>query len=214
MKLSLILVLTQAARISNLAAQPVNATASLQGVVSDGPKQLSNIHVTYTRELAKPGDATPMMFGTLTDAKGQFNFSGLIAGSYVLCAVANPDLSLVPTCKFTMSPQKVSIAAGQAVSGVKIAMEKGTRLEFRVDDPFRLLSVPSVPNPDKAVFVGVQSVEKLIHSATLDSRDVLGLNYYIIVPHGKPLTARIQGQNVDVLDASGTLAEQSTNTKT
>jgi len=207
------LILLGGAGIMPMAAQTVNATASLQGVVTDGPKPVANVHVTYARELAKAGDPTPMMLGVLTDANGQFRFSGLMAGSYVLCAVANPDLSLVPTCKFTMSPQRVTVGSGQAVTGVKIAMDKGHRLDFRVDDPFQLLSTPNIPNPSKSVYVGVQSAERLVHGATLDSRDALGLNYYMIVPHGKPLTAKIQGQGVDVLDAKGLQADQSVNAK-
>ena len=194
--------------------QTAAATSELRGQVMDGPKAVARAVVTYSREFPKDTDPTAAMSIAEADDQGNFAFTGLMAGTYILCASASPALKLVPTCEYTATPLKKTLQAGEKAAGITIAMEKGARIEFRVDDPFKLLPLNRAAASGKEVRVGFRSAEGMMHHAIWDSRDGLGREYSIIVPHGKPLNIVMLGVQLNVEDELGISAEKSQNAKT
>ena len=176
----------------------------ITGALSDpAGKALPNAIVTYTREYPKQGDPSPARGVAATGSAGEFSFTGLMAGRYLLCGVASPELELVPNCDWTYAPPAVTLTNGQAASGVKIVLEKGSRVEVRLDDAGGLLPHPVDGGGSGKVHVGLRGSDGMMHTPQIHSLDRGGHTYSAIVPHGRPVAVHVIGQGLRVSDDKG-----------
>ena len=87
------------------------------------------------QRFAAPPVITGGLAATATaDASGAFNIGGIRAGYYVVCAQTLTQ-GLLDPCRWATSAPKVTVVAGQVVSGVTITMAHGAVISIQVNDP-------------------------------------------------------------------------------
>jgi hypothetical protein len=207
-------VVAVAAVPSALLAQLATPSAQLSGTVTDDSgNPLAGVIVTYTLA-PDPTVALSSSFyaGTITDATGAFSSDLLPAGTYLLCGLAAPALSVLDNCEWTLFPPKVVLADSQVVTGVAITMTKGAGLQVRVNDPSGILA--NVLNSNKQgthLLTQLWDDRGFIHSVRMRSFDASGQNLSLVVPFGRQFQLSLSGQKVGVTGPTGTAIPVGTN---
>lgn len=148
---------------------------------------------------------------TVNDTGG-FTVSGLDAGDYMVCAMADPAKLLIDPCYWLEPPAKpVVVSAGRPTTGLTVRLTPGRRVAVRVKDPEGVLKdvnrkIPAVFGKLPPVLV----VEMQGPPGGIVRR--LGLTktepgevsvHELVVPTSGPVKLRVQGQSVSLRDSQG-----------
>src|SRR6266436_6720458 len=109
-------------------------TGTITGSVLDTKdKAVGNALVTANSSPTS-GSADPKAHNlhAATDKSGNFSFTNLPVGVYRICVPAS-DPGLLDPCQWYV-PVMAKVAANQNVSGLRILLEQGVRLQVRIDD--------------------------------------------------------------------------------
>jgi hypothetical protein len=191
-------------------------SAQISGTVTDDAgNPLAGVMVTYTLAPDPTVSQSPSFYaGTITDATGAFSSALLPAGTYLLCGIAAPAVSVQDNCEWTLFPPKVTLADGQVVTGVALVMPKGMSLTIRINDPAGLatnLLDPAKKGQGNALLTQVWDERGFVHSLPLRSFDATGQNLSLVVPFGGQFKLSLSGQKLAITDKNGTAIPAGTN---
>lgn len=166
---------------------------SMSGILKDtSGAPVAKAMVTAYLQAKSTDGKFPPVFNATTGSDGTFSFTGMVAGTYLLCA-ERPDIALLNPCFWAERKTTASVASGGSASGVSLVAEKGVALNIRVNDSRGVLSAsPSLD--DVTITVKPASGPGLpVRVASKDGT-------------GKTLTALVRAsQSVDVLIYSAKL---------
>ncbi len=188
--------------ISALSAQTVKSPTTISGIAVDekGTPVQANI--------------TAMTLG-LTQSKfsapnGAFLFSSLPAGAYVLCGETLPKIT-PPTQSLTLptkigsddrpldscawldfSSPKITIAAGELRSGVKVTVKQGRLITIRVNDPQKLLPPKKGQDSGNELSLRLAGPSGLVRRIPILEEDANGRTHGIVIPYDTPHKLSIQ----------------------
>lgn len=183
-----------------LASAPValSQTGSISGTIAgdDGKPLAGVITSNRTSPPAASGRA-------VAGANGAFTIANLPAGTYALCASVE-NLGYLDPCAWSAAPPTVQIAAGQAVTGFRLVVKKGTTLQVRLNDPDKILGQKAAPKQVAPhVLLGVFTPRRLFQPLQLAGTDASGRNHQGTVPlDNTPASLHVTGRGVRILDES------------
>jgi hypothetical protein len=125
--------------------------------------------------MIKPQPRTPV--SVQTGPSGSFSFSGLEAGTYELCASV-ADGGYVDPCLWEASGVLVTLASGQAATGVTITGKKGSTFRVKVKDAGNNVK----RTPDSALMIGVIAPGGRYYPLVLRETNGADKKYEITVP--------------------------------
>lgn len=182
-------------------AQPPG-TGEISGtVVSDDGTAIRDCFVSYVRLPMIVGDKAGDV--TTTDRNGAYQFSRLVSGKYILCARPTSQTGLVETCEWTTQPLTVTLGIGQALGGLQIVMERGARVEVRLDDPGQILANRATQKTGTDLSVGVWDWNGFFHALRPMGFDAGGQDMALTIPHEKRVRLYLKGKDVTVRDDKG-----------
>lgn len=185
-------------------AQTPVPTGTIAGTVSDERgKPIPDVFVSYLRAPdLKVSDSLTVSGGAISTGNGDFAFDKLPAGTYLLCATAPPQLSLLDICEWTMTPPSVTLADGQVVTGVALRMTAGLNLQFRIDDPKGLLANPFIQRLGALLLAGVWDDHGFFHAVRLRSFDTSGQDLALAVPFAQSFRLNLSSTNIVIRDTT------------
>ncbi len=131
--------------------QTVSAAGNIEmerGAAADGL-----VYAQWARE-GPPAPDVPQFGKTLVDKNGEFRVTDLRAGTYRLCVDAINQKLLDP-CIWG-APLRVTVGSPASdISGLKLRLKRGARLQFHLNDPEGLLRGPENAVATGAVDMGV-----------------------------------------------------------
>jgi hypothetical protein len=195
--------------------KPGGTTGQISGTVrDDAGVPVAGAQVLVGRTFPIVGVTGARAFNTVTDAQGRYSVANLSAGSYKICPSA-ADRQLLDPCLWAAKQPLVNLVAGQNAV-VNVALETGSYVQVRVDDPGA--KVAAVENQNSGVRPYSLSIRST-HGTPIDldemARDKNGRNYWVLVPKatdvalkfdpGQMNVSRQDGSKVSATDASETV---------
>lgn len=179
--------------------------AELSGVVRDeAGAPVANVQVLAIKPVAPAATSTSLLaFGAITAADGSFRIANMDPGPYNLCANADSRRGYVNVCDWGRYSGQVTLAAGTRATGTQITMERGVRVELRLEDASALVRVPEKQAEKNPLLLGLFGAEGMFHGFVLEDRDANGHNYAIVVPEKVKMKMHISGQNLAFADERG-----------
>jgi hypothetical protein len=186
-----------------------NAGGNIAGsVVDDSGRPVAGARVlisqapSVSHSIAAPPVITgPLAASVTSDSTGNFHADGLVPAQYILCAEASAP-GLLDPCHWSTSAPTVNLGAGQALSGLKIIMSKGSIIRVHVDDPQRLLK-PVATAVDMDFQIHVVTTKGIHYFAPVLSSTGIGREHAITVPFNTPVNIRVLSPHLNVNDQSG-----------
>lgn len=126
-----------------------------------------------------------------TGKDGAFTFSGLLPGDYRLCAQVLAGGYLNP-CQWSLVPTTVTIAAGKSVAGFRFALEPGSILKVRVNDPLKLIGTGQTLD----ILMGAYAAHGLFESVLLRGTDSGGRDLDVTIPFDMAVNFSIRGNSL------------------
>ena len=112
-----------------------------------------------------------------TGKDGAFLISGLEAATYVLCM--KPAAGYLDPCEWGPQAARVEVAAGKAVTGVKVRVRAASTLKIRLNDSGGLLSQAAHAGH---ISVGVTTPGGTFHPSAQTGNDGAGFDFQVEVP--------------------------------
>ena len=159
--------------------------------------------MTGARSVMHPTDTAPPGVGMLTGADGTFVFQNLAAATYLMCVQAVPSRQYVASCEWNLKPPEVKVTDGQAVTGVRLTIAKGVRIEFQIQDSKQLLPAPDRQTPGTFFRAAVLTSNGLLHQARLAWHDDKTVTYALTVPVNTALKLNLASNTVQLSDDKG-----------
>jgi hypothetical protein len=186
-------------------AQTANpASGTVRGIVQDELRRpLSNATVWLQIRRANEKDRPrPFHQWTKTGSGGQFQFSGVPTGRFILCAQL-PGSDLVDSCQWDSQPPSVVVSGAAAVNVPAITLQKGYPLRVRIDDPRGDLSVQELRTQGAGVRLGVWTPTGMFVPLALRYKEPRGEEHEAVLPYRTPLRLLAQGQRFVLADERG-----------
>lgn len=135
---------------------------------------------------------------------GSFYISGLADGTYSLCATDRRRQYLDP-CAWSAQEPSVKISGAQAVTGLKLVLEKGSLLQVRLNDPTQVLesTAKGAASPKPHVITGVFTDRRTFQPLSTVGKDASGRDQQTVIPFDRPVSLHLVGRGVSVTGASG-----------
>ena len=173
----------------------------LHGIVIDDQKQAVAGAIVTAQPEAEPGrEMRPVFVASRKD--GSFEFNGIPAGRYTLCAQIK-ERDLLNSCVWSENPRRITLAGGELLAGVPIVMRSGVPIEIELDDASNVLEATAAKQNRRRVLVGVFSGNGRFHPARVESREGKKVKHYILVPPNEDLKLLVHGRNVEIEDGAG-----------
>jgi hypothetical protein len=189
------------------AAPAQTGTAGIAGTVLDA-NTLKPVPAALV--MAVPGGAPPLGRNTKSGGDGAFQVQGLTAGTFTLCVQAG-DGYLDP-CQWNGSPVTVTLAAGQAATGISVRLTAASVVTIRVQDAQNVLAQKTKDGRRPELTLGVWGPRGLYYpvrpvdgSSSIGGQQpgVNGYSYQIGVPRDIALKLQISSRDLKLGDALG-----------
>jgi hypothetical protein len=178
--------------------------ASIAGNVSDvtAHKPVPAALITAVRS-----GAPPFARSTKSGGDGAFQVQGLTAGKYSLCVQA-PGEGYLDPCQWNGSAAVVTLASGQAVSGISLRLTAASILSIQVKDANKVLSKATKDGRRPDLTLGVWGPNGLFYPAHASggagaAGEMGTISYRIEIPRDKALKFHIASRDVRLGDESG-----------
>jgi hypothetical protein len=153
----------------------------------------------------------PFSRNTRSGGDGAFQISGLAAGKYSICVQVPGDEYLDP-CQWNGNPTTVTLASGQAVSGVSVKLTAASIVRVQVRDAKNLIKQKTKDGRVPDLSVGVWGPSGLYYPARLSGSPAAAAEgengpsyrYIVAVPRDMPLRLSIASRDLKLGDAAGT----------
>ncbi len=197
-----------------------DSTAFMSGTVTDDsgnavPGVLVDVHRIrqFTRDQTGHlvGEPTNFSAAVSTDARGEFEVTGLPPGQYLACAYPS-GLGYLSNCEWNQTVSTMTVGAGSQVANLPLVVRKGTIVSIVAADAAHLITPPSgpvaVPSghyffPSVKTAAGYFSVARLsadstgqhTYSVTIPTSATVELFFdsdlVITGPNGQPISTRV-----------------------
>jgi len=189
------------------AAMGQTGSASIAGTIVDA-KTLKPVPAALVRAVASA--APPFTRNTRSGADGAFQIQGLPAGRYSICVQVSGDAYLDP-CQWNGSPSTVTLASGQAATGVSIKLVGASVLSIHVQDAQQILSQQTGDGRRPDVTIGVWGPKGLYYPARASGSaasanlqgGIPGYTYRLAVPRDTALNLYVASRDLKLGDAAG-----------
>jgi hypothetical protein len=191
-----------------LAQTASTGAASISGTVVDA-KTLKPVPAALVT--ASRAGAPPFTRNTKSGGDGAYQIQGLTPGNYLVCVQASGDQYLNP-CEWNGSPAGVTLASGQAASGIKIALTPASVLNVQVNDAPKALSQLTKDGRRPDLNVGVWGPKGLYYPAravttstgtAAPQASTPTYSYRLAVPRDIALNFYIASHDLQLGDANG-----------
>lgn len=190
--------------ISALSAQPIKTATTISGTAVDEKGTPVQANVTVI--------ALGFTQQKFTAPNGAFVFSPVPAGAYLLCGEALPKVTLATTpgsdrpldsCAWLdVSSPKITIAAGELRSGVKVTVKQGRLITVRVNDPQKLLPPKKGQDSGNELSLTIAGPTGFVRRIPILAEDANGRTHGIVVPYDTPHQLSIQSTTFSLTDQS------------
>jgi len=136
---------------------------------------------------------------------GAFTLGNLAPGTYQLCAETGGAGFLDP-CAWEPIPLTAQIAAGQALTGYRLTVKRGTPLRVRINDAAGALSASTPPPAGRTqptLLLGVVTARGLFHLLATTGKDAAGFDRQVTVPQNAAVRLHVSGQGLQITDGNG-----------
>ncbi len=178
---------------------PVPGTAVISGTaVGDDGKPVSAVITAIKVDV-------PVSRGRAESAAdGSFSLSGLLDGTYNLCAVDKGGSYLDP-CAWSIVLPAIAVSAKAPVSAYNLVMSKGSLLQVRVNDASQLLDTATAAlNQTSPVLVlAVVTARHTLQPLSLMSKDATGQNQQTAIPANTSIALGVMGRGITITDSTG-----------
>jgi hypothetical protein len=191
-----------------LAQTTQTGTGSISGTILDAKTQKP---VPAALVTASRAGAPPFTRNTKSGADGAYQIQGLTAGNYLVCVQASGDQFLNP-CEWNGSPAGITLASGQAASGIKIALTPASVLNVQVNDAQKALSQLTKDGRRPDLSIGVWGPRGMYYPAravsaptgpTGPQASTPTYSYKLAVPRDTALNFYIASRDLKLGDANG-----------
>jgi hypothetical protein len=141
-------------------------------------------------------------------ANGAFTINNLAAGTYHIC-VESGGAGYLDPCAWEPILPTAQIAAGQALTGYRLTVKRGTALKVRINDAAGALNA-SAPQASQAagkapptLLLGVFTDRGLFHLLATTGKDAAGFDRQVTVPQNASVRLHVSGQGLQITDATG-----------
>jgi hypothetical protein len=190
-----------AASVAVLSASIAGAqnTASIQGSAVDSAtgKPVNGAVVIASRT------TTPAARGVATSGyDGSYQIPSLPAGTYNVCLQVPGD-GYLATCHWGSTATVVTLAAGQKLTGTKVALKPGSILKVHLDDPGQLLNQKTKKGYAPHLVMGVWS-GGMFYPAHVAAKTAVTADYQVTIPFDTSLKFTIQSMSLGLGNAGKT----------
>ena len=133
---------------------------------------------------------------------GSFSLTGVPAGKYEICVEAPPDNVLDP-CVWSPSRPTITVAAGDAVTGLKVTVQTGSVVQIRANDPQALVAGSLGGVAGNALSLMVITRGNRYVNFRLLGKDATGSSHYLVVPFNEPMMLVTASTQFALSDANG-----------
>jgi hypothetical protein len=181
---------------------------SIQGTIVDA-KTLKPVPAALV--IASRAGAPPFTRNTKSGGDGAYQIQGLTPGNYLVCVQASGDQYLNP-CEWDGTPAGVTLASGQAATGIKIALTPASVLNVQVNDAQKALSQLTKDGRRPDLNVGVWGPRGMYYPARAVSNptgtagpqaSIPTYSYRLPVPRDTALNFYIASHDLKLGDANG-----------
>lgn len=153
---------------------------------------------TWAKSVVVTGRVVSISQSSETD--GSFSFTGLPDGSYNLCPHPLKPGQLNP-CHWSTSVPLLTIAGGQALSGIKIVVPLGGQITVHVDDPRTLLPRVTSAIDHLNLRIGLDRPDGFQPAVMVSTNS--GRDYALNIPFDVPVSLDISSPGLALADPKG-----------
>jgi hypothetical protein len=211
MKYILVLLLLAHTALSQTAK---TEAASISGTVIDAETQEP---IPAALVIASRDGAPPFTRNTRSGADGAYRIQGLTPGNYLVCVQVLSDQYLNP-CEWNGAPAGVTVASGQASTGIKIALAPASVLRVDVKDAQKALHQLTKDGRRPDLSIGVWGPDGQYHPARSQrvpavvgaQADTPTYSYQLAVPRDTALRFHIASRDLRLGDGNGVALSENT----
>jgi hypothetical protein len=175
--------------------------SSMSGTLKDtGGAPVAKALVTAYLQAKSTDGKFPPVFNTTTGSDGSFTFTGLVAGTYLLCA-ERPDIALLNPCFWAAKKTNATVPAGGSATGVSLVAEKGVAINIRVNDSKGLVSASPLLDD---VIIAVKPTTGPGLPVRVAAKDGTGKTLTALVPQAQAVDVFIYSGKLVLADSKGT----------
>jgi hypothetical protein len=183
-----------------LADLPAQTAGSMSGTLKDttGSPVAKALVAAYLQAKSTDGKFPPV-FNATTGSDGSFTFTGLVPGTYLLCA-ERPDIALLNPCFWAAKKTTATVPSSGPATGISLVAEKGVPINIRVNDSKGLISAS--PLLDDVVIAVKPSTGPGL-PVRLASKDGTGKTLTALVPPALPVDVLVYSGKLVLADSKG-----------
>lgn len=141
-------------------------------------------------------------WGISTEPGGSFRFTGLLDGSYRICAQA-PRTAWLDPCEWGFPVPTVSLTRTERSRAVAISLKKGAEVPIQVDDPSQLLFQNLGKTAGAHLLVGVRTAAATFRPAIVSSQELTGRTLRAVIPFDRPVKMEVASSFFKLADSGG-----------
>ena len=150
---------------------------------------------------------SPPVRSVVTDDSGSYQLTGVVAGSYVLCAQL-PGSEWLDPCEWDAVRKVVTVTSSQVVRGAVIRLSRGAIVKVRVDDAGDTLT-RTQKDRGFVLLAGYQVENGPFISKSANQRDKRFVEYKFAVPLDREVKVGLRARGLVLQDAGGRALAQS-----
>lgn len=136
---------------------------------------------------------------TVTSATGSYNFRGVPAGRYLVCAQL-PGSDLISPCFWNNGPPILTDVTNGGTARADVTLAAGYRLRIRLDDGGGALAAAGEDQNSLSILVAIVSGSAGFVPVLPSKQDRTGRDYEVVVPFGMPFKLTTSSGAFDLND--------------